>query len=333
MRRRALVTGVAGQDGSYLAEQLLDDGYEVVGLVRPTTDLDRIAHLPARGLTLVEGDLTEHASLLRAVRDARPHEVYNLGAQTFVPRSFERPLETFATNASGVWNLLEAVHRLAPRARVFQAATSEMFGRPSSAPQNEATEFAPRSPYGLAKLTAHYAVRHFREERGLFCVSGIHFNHESPRRGVSFVTQKVATAAARIVLGLQETIALGNLDAQRDWGHAADHVRAMRAMLAAEEARDYVVATGRATSVRELCAAAFGRVGLDWSAHVVVDPKLVRPAEHPPLVGDSARARAELGWSPRYDFEALVAEMTDAALAREESGAGASAERRDDTSG
>ncbi len=330
MRRRALVTGVAGQDGSYLAEQLLDDGYAVTGLVRPTTDLGRIAELAARGLVLIEGDLTEHASLLRAVRDVQPHEVYNLGAQTFVPRSFERPLETFATNASGVWNLLEAVHRLAPRARLFQAATSEMFGRPASSPQDEASPFAPRSPYGLAKLTAHYAVRHFREERGLFCVSGIHFNHESPRRGASFVTQKVVTAAARIALGLQETVALGNLGAQRDWGHAADHVRAMRAMLAADEARDYVVATGRSSSVRELCAAAFERVGLDWSEHVVVDPQLVRPAEHPPLVGDPARARAELGWSPRYDFAALVAEMTDAAMAREEAASGASLRRPDD---
>ncbi len=315
--RRVLITGITGQDGSYLAELLLEEGCQVFGLVRRSASSDpwRIAHLADR-LTLLSGDLLDPSSLHRALERARPHEVYNLAAQSFVPASFEQPRLTLEVTGVGVVNLLEALRQVAPEARYYQASTSEMFGRVRETPQNEDTPFHPRSPYGVAKVCAHWATVNYREAHGLWCCSGILFNHESPRRGAEFVTQKVATGAARIARGLQRELHLGNLDARRDWGHARDSVRAMRAMLRQAEPRDHVIATGEAHTVRELCAAAFARVDLDWRDHVRVDPAFVRPAEVDQLVGDARRARRELGWRPTVSFEELVEEMVDAALAR-----------------
>ncbi|MCB9916163.1 MAG: GDP-mannose 4,6-dehydratase [Planctomycetes bacterium] len=317
--KRALVTGVTGQDGSYLAELLLDEGYEVFGLVRKSSSPNpwRIAHLEGR-LTLLPGDLLDQSSLVRALLESRPHEVYNLAAQSFVPTSFEQPVHTTEVTGVGVLRLLESLRQVAPEARFYQASTSEMFGRVESSPQDERTPFHPRSPYGVAKLYAHWATINAREAYGLFAVSGLLFNHESPRRGDEFVTQKVARGVARIAAGEARELRLGNLDATRDWGHARDYVRAMWLMLQQDEPRDFVIATGRTHSVRELCAAAFARAGLDWREHVTVDASFTRPAEVEELCGDARRARDLLGWRPTVGFEGLVHEMVDAARAPRE---------------
>ena len=312
--RRALVTGITGQDGSYLAELLLEEGYEVYGLVRRSSSPNpwRMAASAARVHTL-SGDLLDSSSLVRALEEARPHEVYNLAAQSFVPTSFEQPLHTMEVTGLGVLNLLEALRQAAPEARFYQASTSEMFGRVRETPQNERTPFHPRSPYGVAKVMAHWATVNYREAYGLWCCSGILFNHESPRRGAEFVTQKVATGAARIAAGEERELYLGNLDARRDWGHARDYVRAMWLMLQEDEPRDFVIATGLSHTVRDLCQVAFERVGLDWREHVRVDPAFVRPAEVDQLVGDASAARRELGWRPTTPFAELIGEMVDAA--------------------
>ena len=316
--RRALITGITGQDGSYLAELLLAKGYEVYGLVRRVSvqKLDRLSAIKDH-VRLLSGDLLDSSSLMRALTVARPHEVYNLAAQSFVPTSWSEPVGTAEVTALGVTRLLDALRHVAPEARFYQASTSEMFGQ-APPPQNEATPFHPRSPYGVAKVYAHWATVNFRESYGLFCASGILFNHESPRRGHEFVTRKVTSAAARISLGLQQGLELGNLDARRDWGFAGDYVRAMWAMLQTDEPRDYVVATGETHSVRELCQAAFDAVDLDWQEHVRVDADLVRPAEVDHLVGDARRAEHELGWRPEVSFAELVRRMVahDLELAR-----------------
>jgi len=309
--RRALVTGVTGQDGSYLAEFLLDRGYKVFGLVRRTSALrhERIEHLEGR-LELLTGDLTDQGSLYRALDLAQPHEVYNLAAQSFVPTSWSEPVLTAEVTALGPMRLLEALRLVAPEARFYQASTSEMFGK-APPPQRETTPFHPRSPYGVAKVYAHFATVNHRESYGTFAVSGILFNHESPRRGEEFVTRKVTRAVGRIAAGLQHELRLGNLDARRDWGDARDFVRAMWAMLQQDEPRDYVIATGVTHSVRELVQLAFARAGLEWRQHVRVDEDLLRPAEVDHLVGDASLAHAELGWRPLVDFETLIADMVD----------------------
>lgn len=316
-QRRALVTGITGQDGSYLAELLLGEGYEVFGLKRHSASPNhwRIAHLDS-DVQLLSGDLTDSSSLVRALLECRPHEVYNLAAQSFVPTSFEQPLHTMEVTGLGVLGLLEALRQVAPSARFYQASTSEMFGKVRETPQTESTPFHPRSPYGVAKVAGHWATVNYREAYGLYCCSGILFNHESPRRGAEFVTQKIATAAARISLGLQSELRLGNMDAQRDWGHAEDYVRAMWLMLQQDEPRDYVIATGTTRTVRELCEIAFEHVGLVAEDHVVIDPAFVRPAEVERLIGDASAARDDLGWRPTIGFEAMVREMVEAALER-----------------
>ncbi len=312
--RRALVTGITGQDGSYLTELLLDQGYEVYGVIRHSASRNdwRMANFSSR-VHLLSGDLGDSSSLVRALLRSRPHEVYNLAAQSFVPTSFEQPLQTLEITGLGVLRLLEALRQVAPEARFYQASTSEMFGQAREMPQNERTAFHPRSPYGVAKVTAHWATVNYREAYGLFCCSGILFNHESPRRGSDFVTQKVATAAARISRGLQSELYLGNLDAQRDWGHSRDFVRAMWLMLQQDEPRDFVIATGATRSVRELCQVAFEHVGLRADDHVTIDPSFVRPKEAKQLVGDASAARDQLGWRPTISFDAMIEEMVDAA--------------------
>ena len=321
-KRRALITGITGQDGSYLAEFLLERGYEVFGLVRRSSspNLWRIEGVRER-LKLIPGDLLDQSSLVSAFLESRPHEVYSLGAQSFVPTSFEQPVHTSEVDGLGVVRLLEALRQVASDARFYQASTSEMFGRVRETPQTETTPFHPRSPYGVAKVYAHYATINYREAYGTFACSGILFNHESPRRGEEFVTQKVARAAARIARGLQPELRLGNLGARRDWGHAADYVRAMWMMLQQAEPDDFVIATGRTHSVRELCEVAFGHVGLDYRDHVVTDPAFVRPAEVELLTGDASHAREALGWRPTVTFEELIAEMVDAALRQIDDGA------------
>jgi GDPmannose 4,6-dehydratase len=311
-QKRALVTGITGQDGSYLAEHLLEQGYHVAGLVRRSSSsrLERIEHLEDR-VQLVRGDLHDQSSLVRALVESRPDEIYNLAAQSFVPTSFEEPVLTSEVTAVGVLRLLEAMRQVAPDARMYQASTSEMFGKVRETPQRETTPFHPRSPYGVAKVFAHWATVNYREAHGLFACSGILFNHESPRRGSEFVTMKIARGAARIAAGMDKELALGNLDARRDWGHAADYVRAMWLMLQRDDPRDYVISTGETHSVREFCEVAFGCLGLDWEAHVRSDPRFLRPAEVDQLVGDPTRAREELGWTPRVRFEELVREMTE----------------------
>jgi GDPmannose 4,6-dehydratase len=320
--KRALVTGVTGQDGSYLAELLLDEGYEVYGLVRRSSSarLERIAHVQDR-LKLVQGDLLDQSSLQRALADVRPHEVYNLAAQSFVPRSFDEPVLTAEITGLGVTRLLEAVRHVCPEARFYQASTSEMFGDALESPQSETTPFHPRSPYGVAKVYAHWMTVNAREAYGLHASSGILFNHESPRRGVEFVTRKITRAAARVALGKESELHLGNLDARRDWGFAGDYVRAMWRMLQEEEAGDYVIATGETHSVREVCEIAFDEVGLDWRNHVVVDRALFRPADVQVLVGNAAKAREKLDWQPRVRFAELIAGMASADLAAERPGA------------
>jgi GDPmannose 4,6-dehydratase len=317
MSRRALITGITGQDGSYLAELLLDEGYEVFGMVRraSTENFERISHLVDR-VSLLQADLLDELSLMSALREAEPTEVYNLAAQSFVPTSWSQPVLTAEFTAVGVTRVLEAIRATNPEIRFYQASSSEMFGKVREVPQNELTPFYPRSPYGVAKAYGHFLTVNYRESYGLFAASGILFNHESPRRGLEFVTRKITDGVARIKLGLAEELRLGNLDAQRDWGFAGDYVRAIWLMLQQEEARDYVIATGEAHSVQEFVNLAFGHAGVDPERHVVTDPAFIRPAEVDHLVGDATRARDELGWEPRVSFGELVAMMVDADVAR-----------------
>ncbi|MGE5927253.1 MAG: GDP-mannose 4,6-dehydratase [Gemmatimonadota bacterium] len=314
---KALITGVTGQDGSYLAELLLDKGYEVVGMVRRTShhSYERIEHLIDR-LRIVAADLLDQHSLTQVIQQVQPDEVYNLAAQSYVPTSWSQPVLTGEFTALGVTRILEAIRLAHPAARFYQASSSEMFGRVQETPQTERTSFYPRSPYGVAKVYGHWITVNYRESYGLYAVSGILFNHESPRRGIEFVTRKVTDGVARIKLGLATELRLGNLDARRDWGFAGDYVDAMWRMLQQPEPRDYVIGTGVSHSVRDLVEAAFSHVGLDWEKHVRVDPNFIRPAEVDVLTGDASRARAELGWAPTVSFRELVAMMVDADLAR-----------------
>ena len=317
MSKRAIITGITGQDGSYLAELLLAKGYEVVGTVRRASapNFWRIQHLLDR-ITIKPADLLDQLSLIRVIDDVRPHELYNLAAMSFVPASWDQPLLTGEYNAQGVTRLLEAVRHVDPSIRVYQASSSEMFGKVREVPQTELTPFYPRSPYGVSKAFAHYITVNYRESYDLFAVSGMLFNHESPRRGLEFVTRKVTDGVARIKLGVSDRLSLGNLDAKRDWGFAGDYVNAMWMMLQQERPDDYVVATGISHSVKDLVEVAFAHAGLDWRKHVNLDPSLIRPAEVEHLIGDSAKARAQLGWQPSVDFARLVQMMVDADLER-----------------
>jgi GDPmannose 4,6-dehydratase len=317
MSKRAIITGITGQDGSYLAELLLDKGYEVIGVVRRTSAPNtwRIEHLLDR-VTLKTADLLDQLSLIRLVDEVKPHEFYNLAAMSFVPASWDQPMLTGEFNAQGVTRVLEAIRHVDTSIKIYQASSSEMFGKVRETPQTELTPFYPRSPYGVSKVFAHYITVNYRESYDLFAVSGILFNHESPRRGLEFVTRKVTDAVARIKLGLADSLSLGNLDAHRDWGFAGDYVRAMWLMLQQPNADDYVISTGKSHSVRELVETAFTHAGLDWQKHVRTDPKLLRPAEVEHLIGDSAKAEQELGWKPEIDFRGLITMMVDADLAR-----------------
>ena len=310
---RALITGVTGQDGSYLADFLLERGYEVFGMVRRTSTInfDRIRHLQDR-IKIVRGDLLDEVSLISILRENDPDEIYNLAAQSFVPTSFEQPVLTGEFTGLGVTRVLDAIRIVNHAVRFYQASSSEMFGKVRETPQRESTPFYPRSPYGAAKVYAHWMTVNYRESYGLFACSGILFNHESPRRGIEFVTHKITRAAARIKLGLADELRLGNLDAQRDWGYAPDYVRAMWLMLQQDNPDDYVVATGETHTVRQFCQEAFGHLGLDWEKYVVVDPKLYRPAEVDLLVGDYGKAKRVLGWEPAVNFKELVRIMVDA---------------------
>jgi GDPmannose 4,6-dehydratase len=313
----ALITGITGQDGSYLAELLLAKGYRVVGVVRrsSTTPYERIAHLVDR-VELISADLLDQHSLVEAIAACAPDEVYNLAAQSFVQTSWTQPVLTGEFTALGVTRMLEAMRRVAPRSRFYQASSSEQFGKVVETPQRETTPFYPRSPYGVAKVYGHWITVNYRESYGLYAVSGILFNHESPRRGLEFVTRKVTDAAARISLGFQRELRLGNLEARRDWGFAGDYVDAMWRMLQQPSPDDYVIGTGETHSVRELCEVAFARVGLDWRKYVVQDERFMRPAEVDLLVADAGKARAGLDWAPSVDFRQLVEMMVDADLAR-----------------
>jgi GDPmannose 4,6-dehydratase len=312
-KKRALVTGITGQDGSYLAEFLLSQGYEVLGMVRrsSTVNFDRIRHFQD-DVTIVQGDLLDQMSLLDILREHRPQEVYNLAAQSFVPTSWKQPVLTGEFTALGVTRVLDAIRIVDPEIRFYQASSSEMFGKVRETPQNENTPFYPRSPYGVAKVYGHWITINYRESYNLFACSGILFNHESPRRGLEFVTHKVTYGAARIKLGLAHNLHLGNLQARRDWGYAGDYVQAMWLMLQQDGPDDYVVATGVTHSVQELCEAAFGYLDLDWRKYVVSDPQFFRPAEVDLLVGDSSKAHAKLGWEPSINFEQLIRLMVDA---------------------
>ena len=316
MVKRALITGITGQDGSYLAEFLLEQGYEVVGMVRRTStvNFERIAHLQD-DVTMVAGDLLDEASLIAVLRDHRPSEIYNLAAQSFVQTSWSQPVLTGETTALGVTRLLDAIRTVDPDVRFYQASSSEMFGKVHEVPQRETTPFYPRSPYGVAKVYGHWITVNYRESYGLHASSGMLFNHESPRRGLEFLPRKVSNGVARIVCGLQEKLALGNLEAQRDWGFAGDYVRAMWLMLQQDAPEDYVVATGETHSVREFCELAFAAADLDWEQYVVVDPRFLRPAEVDLLVGDATKARERLGWEREVDFPRLVQMMVEADLA------------------
>ena len=310
---KALITGITGQDGSYLAELLLAEGYEVVGLMRrsSTVNIERISAIQDR-LTLVSGDLMDEVSLINVLREHRPREVYNLAAQSFVQASWSQPVLTGETTALGVTRLLDAIRIVDPEIRFYQASSSEMFGRVRAVPQNEHTSFYPRSPYGVAKVYGHWITVNYRESYGLHASSGILFNHESPRRGIEFVTRKVTHGAARIAAGLDTELRLGNLEARRDWGYAVDYVRAMWLMLQRDAPDDFVIATGETHSVRELCEVAFSHVGLAWEDHVVVDDRYLRPAEVDLLVGDPTKANRELGWHHRVGFTELIELMVDA---------------------
>ncbi len=314
---RALITGITGQDGSYLAEFLLEKGYEVIGVVRRTShhSYERIDHLIPR-VRIEAADLLDQHSLTTVLQDVQPDEVYNLAAQSFVPTSFTQPVLTGEFTALGVTRILEAVRLACPTARFYQASSSEMFGKVTETPQNEDTPFYPRSPYGVAKLYAHWITVNYRESYGLHAVSGILFNHESPRRGMEFVTRKVTDGVARIARGMATELRLGNLEAQRDWGYAGDYVDAMWRMLQQDAPRDYVIGSGVTHSVGDLVRIAFERVGLDWTKYVVQDPKFYRPAEVDLLLADPSRAKADLGWAPRTTFEELVQMMVDADLER-----------------
>jgi GDPmannose 4,6-dehydratase len=314
--KRALITGITGQDGSYLAEFLLDQGYEVHGMVRraSTEKFDRIEHLRER-ITLHQGDLLDHRSLVDTLRASAPHEIYNLAAMSFVAVSWTQPTLTAEFTGVSVTRLLEAMREAAPEARFYQASSSEMFGRVRETPQDESTPFYPRSPYGVAKVYGHFITVNYRESYGLHATSGILFNHESPRRGLEFVTRKITWHAAAIKLGRRDELRLGNLDAKRDWGYALDYVQAMWLMLQRDEPEDFVIATGQTNTVRRCVEIAFDRVGLDWERHVVVDDAFKRPAEVDLLVGNPAKARELLGWQPTTSFEDLIALMVDADLA------------------
>jgi GDPmannose 4,6-dehydratase len=314
--RRALITGVTGQDGSYLAEFLLDQGYEVFGMVRrsSTVTFERIAHIQDR-ITVVPGEMLDEVSIINVLRECQPDELYNLAAQSFVQTSFSQPVFTGEATALGVTRVLDAIRFVNPEIRFYQASSSEMFGKVHESPQTELTPFHPRSPYGVAKVYGHWITVNYRESYGLHASSGILFNHESPRRGLEFVTRKVTHAAARVAVGLGREVRLGNLDAQRDWGFAGDYVKAMWRMLQQDQPDDFVIATGETHSVRELCEVAFGRVGLHWEDHVVVDEKFLRPAEVDVLVGDATKARATLKWKPEVAFPELIEMMVDADLA------------------
>ncbi|MGH9395297.1 MAG: GDP-mannose 4,6-dehydratase [Terriglobia bacterium] len=319
MNQRALITGITGQDGSYLAELLLEKGYKVFGLLRRTStvNFERIGHLRDK-IELISGDLLDQNSLHRALETARATEVYNLAAQSFVATSWTQPVLTGEFTALGVTRMLEAIREVNPKIRFYQASSSEMFGKVAETPQTEKTFFHPRSPYGVAKLYGHWITLNYRESYGLFACSGILFNHESPRRGIEFVTRKITNAAARIKLGRQKNLMLGNLDARRDWGHAKDYVRAMWLMLQAEGPDDYVISTGESYAVRDVLDIAFGHLGLDWREYVVQDPSLIRPAEVDFLLGDSSKARAKLGWRHEISFRDLIVDMTAADLKLEE---------------
>ena len=313
MTRRALITGITGQDGSYLAELLLAKDYEVIGMVRRTSTVnyERIAHIQDR-ITFAPGDLLDEASLIEVLREHRPDEVYNLAAQSFVQTSFSQPVLTGETTALGVTRLLDAIRIVDPDVRFYQASSSEMFGKVVEVPQRETTPLYPRSPYGVAKVYGHWITINYRESYGLHASSGMLFNHESPRRGLEFVTRKISHGVAQIKLGRQSELHLGNLEAQRDWGFAGDYVEAMWAMLQQDEPDDYVVATGETHSVREFCEIAFSHAGLDYQDHVVIDERFMRPAEVDLLVGDPSHARDQLGWEPTTGFEDLVTMMVDA---------------------
>ncbi len=311
-KKRAIITGITGQDGSYLAELLLQKDYEVFGLVRrsSTVNFERISHLQDK-IELISGDLLDQKSLLSALEVAKPHEVYNLGAQSFVPASWDQPMLTGEITGLGVTRILEAIRTFDPKLRFYQASTSELFGKAQQTPQNEKTPFYPRSPYGVSKLYAHWITINYRESYDLFACAGILFNHESPRRGLEFVTRKITHTVAQIKHGLAGELRLGNLDARRDWGHAGDFVRAMWMMLQSETPDDYVIATGNTRTIREFCQVAFDHVGLDWEKYVVVDERFFRPAEVNLLLGDAAKAKKELGWQPEISFEQMVRQMVD----------------------
>jgi GDPmannose 4,6-dehydratase len=317
MAKRAIITGVTGQDGSYLAEWLLEKGYEVYGVTRrlSTPNTGRIEHLLDR-IHLKPADLLDQLSLIRLVEEVQPDEFYNLAAMSFVPASWDQPLLTGEYNAQGVTRALETIRSVNQKIKFYQASSSEMFGKVRETPQTEQTPFYPRSPYGVSKVYGHYITVNYRESYGLFACSGILFNHESPRRGLEFVTRKVTDGVARIKLGLADKLAMGNLDARRDWGFAGDYVRAMWMMLQQDEPDDYVVSTGMTHSVKQLVELAFAHAGLDWQKYVVIDPRFIRPAEVDLLIGDPAKAKAALGWTPTVNFEALVKMMVDADLAR-----------------
>lgn len=311
-QKRALITGITGQDGSYLAELLLEKDYEVFGLVRrsSTVNFERIGHLQDQ-IELISGDLLDQKSLVSALQAARPQEVYNLGAQSFVPVSWEQPMLTGEVTGLGVTRLLEAIRACDENIRFYQASTSELFGKAQETPQNEQTAFYPRSPYGVSKLYAHWITINYRESYDLFACTGILFNHESPRRGREFVTRKITHGVARIKHGLDQELRLGNLDSRRDWGYAGDFVRAMWMMLQQDEPDDYVVATGTSRTIGEFCEVAFAHVGLDWRQYVVVDERFLRPAEVYTLLGDATKAREKLGWEPEVGFEKMVRQMVD----------------------
>ena len=315
--KKALITGITGQDGSYLAELLLEKGYRVFGMVRrsSTENFERIQHLRER-IELLQGDLLDQLSLIRMLETVQPDELYNLAAMSFVPTSWSQPMLTGEFTGIGVTRVLDAMRLVCPKARFYQASSSEMYGKVREVPQTERTPFYPRSPYAVAKVYGHYITVNYRESYDLFAVSGILFNHESPRRGLEFVTRKISDAVARIKRGLAGELRLGNLDSARDWGFAGDYVQAMWAMLQQPQPDDFVIATGAAHSVREFCEVAFGHVGLRWQDYVKQDPQFMRPAEVDHLIGDASKAAQVLGWKPRVDFEGLVRMMVDADLAR-----------------
>jgi GDPmannose 4,6-dehydratase len=315
MTKRALITGITGQDGSYLAELLLEKGYDVIGMVRrsSTLNFERIAHIQ-NDIQLVPGDLLDEVSMIHILRDHRPSEFYNLAAQSFVQTSWSQAVLTGETTALGVTRTLDAIRIVDPEIRFYQASSSEMFGKVVEVPQKETTPFYPRSPYGVAKVYGHWITVNYRESYALHASSGMLFNHESPRRGLEFVTRKITNSVARIKLGLQEQLPLGNLDAQRDWGFAGDYVRAMWLMLQQDQPDDFVIATGETHPVREFCELAFSHVGLNWEDHVVLDERFMRPAEVDLLVGDPSKAATVLGWKPEVSFAELVKTMVDADL-------------------